>query len=229
MARHQFNLPVEVIDQLLFLTGRHSGLLREAYRVAREQPPDLKQALAGDPQVQAECRRIWLSLAADEQQALSTLAAGVTFQPQQAGALARLRRKGLVSGRGESEVSFFSPLFGAYLKQQQPVAGARIYADPQRHTLWLDGREVKGFTPLEYRLIAYLAQKLGQICSRDELAAHLYPGEMTADSAGITDTRLDSIVKRVRKRIEPDPKEPRYLLTVRGYGFQLLDNLGEQI
>jgi DNA-binding response OmpR family regulator len=52
---------------------------------------------------------------------------------------------------------------------------------------------------------------------------------MAADSAGIADTRLDSIVKRVRKRIEPDPQEPRYLLTVRGHGFQLLDNLGGQI
>lgn len=228
MARHKIDLPPEVIDQLLFLTGRHPGLLREAYHAAREQPPDLGQALAGDPQVQTECRRIWLSLAADEQQVLVTLANGAAFQPQQAGALAGLRRKGLVSGRSESEISLFSPLFGAYLKQQQPVAGARIYADLQRRTLWLDGREVKGFTRLEYRLIAYLAQKQGQICSRDELAAHLYPGEMALDSAGIADTRLDSIVKRVRKRIEPDLQEPRYLLTARGHGFQLLADLGEQ-
>jgi DNA-binding winged helix-turn-helix (wHTH) protein len=228
MARHKFNLPAEVIDQLLSLTGRHPGLLREAYRVVREQPPDLGQALAGNPQIQAECQRIWLSLAADEQQALVTLAAGVAFQPQQAGALTRLRRKGLVSGRGESEASFFSPLFSAYLKQQQPVAGVRIYIDPQRRTLWLDGREVKGFTPLEYRLVAYLAQKQGQICSRDELAEHLYPEEMAPDGIGVADTRLDSLVKRVRKRIEPDLQEPRYLLTARGHGFQLLANLGEQ-
>lgn len=229
IARHKFNLPAEVIDQLLSLTGRHSGLLREAYRVACEQPPDLGQALAGDPQIQVECQRIWLSLATDEQQVLVTLANKATFQPEQVGALTRLRRKGLVSRRDESEISFFSPLFSAYLKQQQPVAGARIYIDPQRHSLWLDGREVKGFTRLEFRLIAYLAEKQGQICSRDELAGYLYPGEMTPDSAGIADTRLDSIVKRVRKRIEPDPQEPRYLLTVRGHGFQLLDNLGGQI
>jgi DNA-binding winged helix-turn-helix (wHTH) protein len=220
--RHKFSLTPGKTEQLLTLTGRHSGLLREAYRVAREQPPDLEQALASEPQVQAECQRIWLSLAAEEQQALITLANGVMPLPSQAGVLARLERKGLVSRPAGPVPVLFSSVFAAYLKQQQPAAGARLYVDPQRHSLWLEGREVKGFTPLEYKLIAYLAQKPGQICTRDELAEHLYPGEMVPDSAGIADTRLDSIVKRVRKRIEPDTQEPRYLLTVRGHGFQLL-------
>jgi DNA-binding response OmpR family regulator len=55
------------------------------------------------------------------------------------------------------------------------------------------------------------------------LAEHLYPEDMAYDGSGVSDTRLDSVVKRLRKQIEPDSQEPRYILTVRGAGFRLVD------
>jgi DNA-binding response OmpR family regulator len=66
--------------------------------------------------------------------------------------------------------------------------------------------------------------KWGQVCSRDELIKHLYPEDSSLGGGGVTDNRLDSVVKRLRKQIEPNPKEPKYILTVRGHGFRLDDS-----
>lgn len=71
--------------------------------------------------------------------------------------------------------------------------------------------------------MAYLEENRGRVCSRDELAQHLYPEDMTLEGDGVTDTRLDAVVKRVRKRVEPVPGKPRYIVTVRGHGFRLAD------
>ena len=102
-----------------------------------------------------------------------------------------------------------------------------VHVDHDRHTVWVNGYETPSLTPLEYKLIAYLEQKQGQICSRDELAQHLYPGEMALTGDGVSDNRLDSIIKRLRKRIEPNSKEPKYIITVRGHGFRLVAGSGE--
>ena len=87
----------------------------------------------------------------------------------------------------------------------------------------MNSREISGLTRLEFKLMAFLEKKRSQLCTRDELARHLYPEDMALEGEGVTDTRLDSLVKRLRKRIEPDPKEPQYIVTVRGHGFRLTD------
>jgi two-component system alkaline phosphatase synthesis response regulator PhoP len=99
--------------------------------------------------------------------------------------------------------------------------GKRIYVDHEHHTIWLNGYEIRGLTPLEYKLVAYLEKKQGQVCTRDELAQYLYPDDVAG--IGVADNRIDSVVKRLRKRIEPNPKEPQYIVTRRGHGFRLVD------
>ncbi len=119
-----------------------------------------------------------------------------------------------------AEHIIFSPLFAEYIKEQHPIVGESVHLDHNRHSIWVNGYEIRGLTPLEYKLLAYLEKRQGQVCSRDELALHLYPDDMELEGSGVTDTRLDSVVKRLRKRIEPNPKKPRYVVTVRGHGFR---------
>ena len=69
-------------------------------------------------------------------------------------------------------------------------------------------------TPVEQAMLSMLGQKSGQIFSRDRLAELL--------GAGQGPRSIDVQVTRLRKKIEKDSKNPRYLQTVRGKGYMLL-------
>ena len=69
-------------------------------------------------------------------------------------------------------------------------------------------------TPVEQTVLSLLGQKSGQIFSRDRLAELL--------GAGQGPRSIDVQITRLRKKIEKDSKNPRYLQTVRGKGYMLL-------
>ena len=69
-------------------------------------------------------------------------------------------------------------------------------------------------TPVEQAMLSVLGQKSGQIFSREKLADIL--------GAGQSPRSIDVQITRLRKKIEKDSKNPRYLQTVRGKGYMLL-------
>lgn len=69
-------------------------------------------------------------------------------------------------------------------------------------------------TPVEQALLGVLGQKSGQIFTREKLAEML--------GAGQSPRSIDVQITRLRKKIEKDSKNPRYLQTVRGKGYMLL-------
>ncbi len=85
------------------------------------------------------------------------------------------------------------------------------------------GEEDIPFTRKEVEILEFLNKHLNQAVSRQELLKEVW-GYDNADSI---DTRtVDIHITKLRKKIEPDPSSPRYLLTVRGEGYQLLLNHG---
>lgn len=74
--------------------------------------------------------------------------------------------------------------------------------------------EIVHITPLEQTLLSVLGAKNGQIFSRDKMAEILQTGENSRS--------IDVQITRLRKKIEKDSKNPRYLQTVRGKGYMLL-------
>ena len=67
----------------------------------------------------------------------------------------------------------------------------------------------------EFDLLALLLSPPGQVRTREELIDRLWAGR------DLTDTRtLDTHVRRLRVKLEPDPGRPQYLVTVRGVGFR---------
>ena len=74
--------------------------------------------------------------------------------------------------------------------------------------------ELVHITPLEQTLLDILGKKSGQIFSRDYLAELLQTGENSRS--------IDVQITRLRKKIEKDSKNPRYLQTIRGKGYMLL-------
>lgn len=85
--------------------------------------------------------------------------------------------------------------------------------DFAQHRVSVDGREVD-LTPVEYRLLAYLAQNAGRVVTQDLLLEHVWGDEYVGESH-----LLQVNVNRLRRKIEQDPARPRYLLTKTGIGY----------
>jgi DNA-binding response OmpR family regulator len=71
----------------------------------------------------------------------------------------------------------------------------------------------------QFDLLWFLFQNRGRVVSKDEIALAVWP-EFEGE---VYDANIDRMVSRVRSRIEPDTiGEPRFISTVRGYGYQLV-------
>jgi two-component system phosphate regulon response regulator OmpR len=94
-----------------------------------------------------------------------------------------------------------------------PVALGRLSFDTERGELRGPGGIVH-LTGSEAALLSALAAKPGQVFSREDIA-----GALGMDDAG--ERAIDVQVTRLRRKIEVDPREPRFLHTVRGRGYVL--------
>ena len=93
--------------------------------------------------------------------------------------------------------------------------GGALEIDTVRHEVRRHGEPVE-LTPNEYKLLQTLARYPGRAYSRFELINHV----QGYDYEGYERT-IDAHVKNLRKKIEPDPKQPRYVETVFGVGYRL--------
>lgn len=91
-------------------------------------------------------------------------------------------------------------------------SGLRI--DTDALTVSTDGNDV-ALTPTELRLLLTLSQTPGRVFSREQLLEHVW------EQGYLGDSRLvDNGVMRLRAKIEPDPAQPVYVQTVRGFGYR---------
>jgi two-component system OmpR family response regulator/two-component system alkaline phosphatase synthesis response regulator PhoP len=92
-----------------------------------------------------------------------------------------------------------------------------IEIDPAKRLVRVDGRDTD-LTDQEFRLLHLLATHVGIVFSREALLARIWRGDTF-----VTVRSVDTLVKRLRRRIEVDPANPRYLLTVWGVGYKFAD------
>ncbi len=102
---------------------------------------------------------------------------------------------------------------GEGMEVERIVVGG-IEIDLKTRELKVDGRDVE-LTPTEFDLLAYLARHPGQVFTRLQLLREVQG--YTYDSFART---IDTHVKNLRRKIEADPKAPRYILTVHGVGYR---------
>ena len=94
----------------------------------------------------------------------------------------------------------------------------RVRMDVDRHTVEVDGAAVP--LPLkEFELLELLLRNAGRVLTRAQLIDRVWGSDYVGDTK-----TLDVHVKRVRAKIEPDPANPRLLLTIRGLGYKLMDD-----
>lgn len=106
-----------------------------------------------------------------------------------------------------------TPKTVAKVKDKLNLGGC--YFDLNKKELFDHKAQIIHITPVEQTLLYILGSNLGQIFDRDKLAEML--------GAGQSPRSIDVQITRLRKKIEKDSKNPRYLQTVRGKGYMLLE------
>jgi len=90
-----------------------------------------------------------------------------------------------------------------------------VEVDPERHTVKRQGCEVE-LTAKEFEVLQLLKNARGRVLSRQSIFDHVW-----GDSHHGTLRTIDNFVSQLRSKLEADPAQPRYLLTVRGVGYRL--------
>lgn len=106
-----------------------------------------------------------------------------------------------------------------------PLRIGDLVIDFQRHEAHREGPAAGGSsrTPVElsareFRLLAFFASRRGEVVTRESLLDAVW------ETRGAPLTRtVDMHIAKLRKKIEPEAREPRYLLTVHGLGYKLTD------
>jgi two-component system, OmpR family, alkaline phosphatase synthesis response regulator PhoP len=93
-----------------------------------------------------------------------------------------------------------------------------LVVDKRRHEVSRAGQRVD-LTPLEFQILELLASEPGRAWSRNDLLDRVWSTEYEGYQRNI-----DPHINRLRKKLENDPKNPHYVLTVRGVGYKLNEN-----
>jgi DNA-binding response OmpR family regulator len=131
---------------------------------------------------------------------------------------------GLQIGADDYVTKPFSPLelrarIEAVLRRGRPAAAVETFAfgdivlDLARCELTRAGRPVE-ITPVEFKLLAAFVRSRGRVLTRQQLLDQVWGDTHTGDRV------IDTHVANLRKKIEAEPSEPRYLVSLRGLGYR---------
>lgn len=88
--------------------------------------------------------------------------------------------------------------------------------DRDSKKLLVEGKEIKT-TVMEFKLLEYLIENKGKALSKEDLFYHVWGDRFTQDGT------LNVHIRHLREYIEPDPQNPRYIVTIWGVGYRFED------
>ncbi len=97
------------------------------------------------------------------------------------------------------------------------VVAGDVVVDRDRHEVTVAGRPID-LTATEFAIVAALAAQPGRVFTRSQLLDTVHGVAFESYERAI-----DAHVKNIRRKLEPEPRAPRYLLTVHGVGYRLAD------
>jgi two-component system, OmpR family, response regulator RegX3 len=114
---------------------------------------------------------------------------------------AQLRRAGMANSIAGTEV----------------LSGGPVVLDPERHEVRVRG-ELVALPPKEFSLLHLLLARKGRLVTRHFMLEEIWGPDYFGDTK-----TLDVHVKRVREKIEEEPRSPRHIQTVRGLGYKFVE------
>ena len=100
----------------------------------------------------------------------------------------------------------------------EPIVRGDLVVDPARRRVTVAGKAVD-LTPTEFDLLAHLARQPGRVFTRAQLLTAIHGVAVESYERAV-----DAHVKNLRRKIEPDPRRPRYVLTAHGIGYRFTDD-----
>ena len=114
---------------------------------------------------------------------------------------AQLRRAGMAGAISGNEV----------------LTGGPVVLDPERHEVRVRG-ELVSLPPKEFSLLHLLLARKGRLVTRHFMLEEIWGPDYFGDTK-----TLDVHVKRVREKIEEEPRQPKFIVTVRGLGYKFVE------
>ena len=106
------------------------------------------------------------------------------------------------------------------LKVSNEISIGHLTYNLTRQELWSDSQKIN-LTSVETKLMQTLAQRKNIVLDRDELTRSVSKNFSVKTKEKANSRSIDVLVKRLRQKIERDPKNPGYLKTIRGIGYVL--------
>ena len=103
---------------------------------------------------------------------------------------------------------------GQLSNENEVLKLGQLEVDVSSMTVQVNGRNVLT-TVREFRLLEYLANHRGRVLTRDQLLDAVWK-----ETPFVTPRSIDVYVRRLREKIETDPRHPQYLKTLRGIGYR---------
>ena len=80
-----------------------------------------------------------------------------------------------------------------------------------------DGSEIT-LTPKEFDILYFLAKNRGEVFTKEQIYQAVWDGEYLLD-----DSNIMAFIRKIRKKIEPNPDAPQYIITIWGIGYKFSD------
>lgn len=103
-----------------------------------------------------------------------------------------------------------------------PITVGEVTVDVARHEVWIRG-EQQGLPLKEFDLLTLLLENAGRVLTRDMLIDRVWGSDYVGDTK-----TLDVHIKRLRSKVESDPKHPALIVTIRGLGYKYEDSESRQ-
>ena len=97
------------------------------------------------------------------------------------------------------------------------IKGMKIHKADR--TVFVDGTKIE-LTAKEFDLLTFLASNKGRIFTKKQIYMQVWEEEYAFD-----DSNIMSFISKLRKKVEPDPEHPIYILTVRGVGYRFCSEI----
>ena len=90
---------------------------------------------------------------------------------------------------------------------------------PKSRKVIMQGVEVS-LTPKEFDILYFLAQNRGEVFTKEQIYQAVWASDYLMD-----DSNIMAFIRKLRKKIEPNPDAPKYILTIWGIGYKFNDQL----
>ncbi len=217
------------VNRIVQLTGGHPVLIRVTcnwWLSSSNKPPPAEWAgtLLAQRKTKRRLERIWNNLTQEEQFAVAELQKIQLWPPQRKKeaqrilkqhqfTLLQLQKKGICR-QAQSEWQLFSTLFTQYVAQVAGRGRGRIWLDKDTDELYQGQTVIDGLTYLERSALHFFVEQPHMRHTHSDIIEAVWPQDVQKE--GVTTETLYQAIRGVRKKIEPNPSKPVYVLNWRG-------------